>query len=63
MKVGDAVKFPGSDRLFAVVLKEEAGRVALMFKDGEIGWFQKNKLSLVSPTACASQLSEKASSQ
>ena len=44
MKGGDAVKFAGSDTLFAVVLKEEEGRVAMMFKDGEVKWFDKENL-------------------
>lgn len=42
MKVGEAVKFPGTYGLFAVVLKEEEDQVAIMFKDGEVKWFQKD---------------------
>ena len=44
MKVGEAVKFPGTSGLFAVVLKEEEDRIAMMFKDGEVKWFQKDVL-------------------
>ena len=44
MKVGKTIKFPGTSGLFAVVLKEEKGQVAIMFKDGEVRWFRKETL-------------------
>ena len=44
MKVGDAVKFSNTSTFFAVFVKEKKDDVALMFSDGDIRWFKKDKV-------------------
>jgi hypothetical protein len=44
MKVGDAVKFSNTHTFFAVIVKEKKDDVALLFSDGDIQWFKKNKV-------------------
>jgi hypothetical protein len=44
VKIGDAVKFSNTSTFFAVVIKEKKDDVALMFSDGDIQWFKKNKV-------------------
>jgi hypothetical protein len=44
MKVGDAVKFSNTNTFFAVIVKEEREDVALLFSDGDIRWFKKDKV-------------------
>ena len=51
MKAGEAVKFPGTSGLFAVILKKERDRVAFMFSDGEVKWFQKDVLEKKNETS------------
>jgi len=48
MKVGDAVKFSNTRTFFAVIIKEKKDDVALMFSDGDIRWFKKDKVKLIS---------------
>ena len=44
VKVGDAVKFSNTSMFFAVILKEDKGDVALLFQDGDVKWFKKDKV-------------------
>ena len=44
MKVGDTVKFSNANTFFAVIVKEKKDDVALMFSDGDIQWFKKDKV-------------------
>ena len=44
MKVGDSVKFSNTSSVFAVIIKENKGNVALLFHDGEVKWFNKDKV-------------------
>ena len=47
MQVGDSVKFSNTSSVFAVIIKENKGNVALLFHDGEVNWFNKNKVVVV----------------
>ena len=44
VKVGDAVKFSNTHTFFAVIVKEKKDDVALLFSDGDIQWFKKDKV-------------------
>jgi hypothetical protein len=44
MKVGDTVKFSNANTFFAVIVQEKKNDVALMFSDGDIQWFKKDKV-------------------
>jgi hypothetical protein len=47
MKVGDAVRFSNSNILFAVIIKEREDDVALMFRDGDVTWLNKNSVESI----------------
>ena len=44
MQVGDAVKFSNTSIFFAVIIEEKNDAVALLFQDGDIQWFKKDKV-------------------
>jgi len=44
VRVGDSVKFSNTSSVFAVIIKENKGNVALLFHDGEVKWFNKDKV-------------------
>jgi hypothetical protein len=50
VKVGDAVKFSNTSTFFAVIVKEKKDDVALMFSDGDIRWFKKDKVESINET-------------
>jgi len=47
VKVGDAVKFSNTSMFFAVIIEENEGDVALLFQDGDVKWFKKDKVEAV----------------
>ena len=46
MQVGDAVKFSNTSIFFMVIVEEKDEDVALLFQDGDIQWFKKDKVRL-----------------
>jgi|TARA_R110000851_G_scaffold78483_4_gene173234 hypothetical protein len=47
VKIGDAVKFSNTSVFFAVIIEENEGDVALLFQDGDVKWFKKDKVEAV----------------
>ena len=45
--IAQTVKFSNTSSVFAVIIKENKGNVALLFHDGEVKWFNKNKVVVV----------------